>query len=465
MKGVKVNNFNINKFFKSKVTRTIIALTLIYLLFSLYFVNHFFFHTVINGVDVSLKAYDEIDNIIKDYAHDYELELIERKEKSEKIIGKDIELQYNEKNSISKIYHLQNSFKWISSLLKDQKYYVNDLFVYDKNKFEDKVNGLNCLHKEIIQPQNVSFKYSNNSYKIIKEVYGNKINKEKLLDVIKTNILKGEIRVDLHENLCYQNPEYTSSCNKTIKTKNLLNRYVKAKITYLFGSKKEIIEGNSINEWFSVDENLEIAINEIAVMEYVRVLSKKYDTVGVARNFKTSTGKIVEVKGGLYGWKINVDAETKALLQNIKLGKIIEKEPIYSQKAFSRDGNEIGNTYVEINITRQYIWFYKEGRLITQGTIVTGNPNKGHSTKVGTYMLNYKQKWATLRGPGYEAKIIYWMPFYGNIGIHDARWRYSFGGKIYMRNGSHGCVNVPVHIAKTVFENIEKGTPIICYEE
>ena len=59
-------------------------------------------------------------------------------------------------------------------------------------------------------------------------------------------------------------------------------------------------------------------------------------------------------------------------------------------------------------------------------------------------MLNYKQKGATLKGPNYEAEVTYWMPFNGNIGIHDASWRYSFGGEIYKRNGTHGCVNAPI---------------------
>lgn len=80
-------------------------------------------------------------------------------------------------------------------------------------------------------------------------------------------------------------------------------------------------------------------------------------------------------------------------------------------------------------------------------------------------MLNYKDKGATLTGPGYEAGVTYWMPFFGNIGIHDATWRHSFGGQIYKRNGSHGCVNAPLYLAKTIFQNIEDGTPIICYEE
>lgn len=57
------------------------------------------------------------------------------------------------------------------------------------------------------------------------------------------------------------------------------------------------------------------------------------------------------------------------------------------------------------------------------------------------------------------------MLFNVHIGIHDASWWYFFGGDIYKRNGSHGCVNTPLYLAKRIFENIEEGTPIICYEE
>ena len=464
-----MKNVDIKKLFKSKGTGNVIIfialILLIYLLISIYFSKHSFFNTVINGVDVSLKTHEDIELIIRNHVKDYKLQLAERNGEIEEIIGRDIGMVYNEKNSIDKVYPGRSSFKWIISLLTEQKYYVGDLFVYNKENLENKISGLNCLNTDIIEPKNVRFKYTNGSYKVIDEVYGNKIIKDELYEDIEMSILKGVRKLDLNENLCYENPRFTLSSEETFETKNLLNEYVKAKITYKFGSEKETLDGNIISEWLSVNKNLKAVINEIAVMRYVKELSKKYDTVGIARNFKTSLGKIVEVSGGLYGWKINREAETKALLENIKHGNVFEKEPIYTQKALYRAENEIGNTYVEVNITRQHLWFYKNGKLITQGSVITGNPNRGHSTVLGTYMLNYKQKGATLTGPGYEAPVTYWMPFFGNIGIHDASWRYSFGGEIYKRSGSHGCINAPIYLAKTMFDNIKEGTPIICYEE
>ncbi|KAJ52664.1 hypothetical protein BD780_001590 [Clostridium tetanomorphum] len=464
-----MKDINIKKFFKKEVKKNIIILIasiiLIYLLISLYFVNHYFFNTVMNGVDVSLKAHDDVNNIIINYIKDYKLQLIERNGEIEEIIGQDIGMKYNEKNSAHRIYQMKNSLKWISSLIKKQEYYVCDLFVYNKDKLENKINTLKCLNRDIIESQNVSFKYSNGSYEAVKEIYGNKIYKDILNQAIEMSILEGKTKLDLNRNLCYENPQYTLRSDKTFQTNNLLNKYVGTKITYVFGSKNEILDGNIINKWLRIDENLDIVIDKKAVNEYVQGLSKKYDTVGIGRKIKASTNKIVEVKGGFYGWKINCAAEVKVLLENIKLGKALKKEPIYIQKALFRNEDDIGNTYVEINITRQHLWFYKDGKLIIEGSVVTGNPNKGNGTSVGVYMLNYKQKGATLTGPNYNSQVTYWMPFNGNIGIHDASWRHSFGKDIYKRNGSHGCVNTPLHLAKTIFDNIKEGTPIICYEE
>ena len=68
-----------------------------------------------------------------------------------------------------------------------------------------------------------------------------------------------------------------------------------------------------------------------------------------------------------------------------------------------------------------------------------------------------------LVGPGYRTHVDYWMPFNGGIGFHDASWRGSFGGSIYLYSGSHGCINLPTSAAATLYENIEAGCPVLCF--
>ena len=464
MKQIKIMMFS-----KIKIKRNILLLVTstigIYFLISLYFINHFFFHTEINGINVSGKAHDRISSIIINYIKDYELLLLEWDGETEVITSQDIGMKYNRNSTISQVNHMQNPFMWNGSLFKSNRYYIKDLYKYNIALLDNKINILNCLTRKIIEPYNADFKYVNGSYTIVKEINGNKNNRDLLAKVISTYISDGRPKLDLHIMNCYEKPKYTMNSERTLRTKNLLNRYVSARITYRFGGATEQLDGTILHQWFRVDENMKVVILKDEVTKYINTLSKKYDTVGILREFQASTSKKVELQGGLYGWKINRDAETKELIKNIKQAEVIEKEPIYLQKAFSREGNEIGNTYVEINILKQHLWFYKDGKLIVQGSVVTGNPNRGNATVLGVYMVNYLQKNATLTGQNYEAKVTYWMPFFGNMGLHDASWRYCFGGEIYLRNGTHGCVNAPLYLARAIFENIDEGTPVIIYKE
>ena len=441
------------------------AMLLLYLLISFYFTSHFFFSTTINGADVSFKSERQADQSIRRYTENYKLLLIEREGNTDVITGQEAGLEYKNKAYVKEALNEQKALHWIGSFFKKQEFISVNLCFYNENELNLKLNQLNCFKQAKIEPENVSYQYTDGHYQMVKEIYGNRIEKEKLKATVADSLLKGETKLDLDANSCYINPVYTMKSPKAYKTLRHLNKCASTHVTYLFGSKREVVDGNVIQYWIAVDENLDIILDKDKVRAYVKAMSKKYDTVGVKRSFKTSLGTMVDIEGGIYGWKIDQEGETSALAENINSGRILIREPVYIQKAVSRAGNEIGETYVEINITRQHMWFYKDGRLIAQGPVVTGNPNRGNATVTGAYMLNYKQEGAVLSGPGYEAGVQYWMPFYGNIGIHDAKWRRAFGGEIYKKNGTHGCVNAPYYLAKTIYKHIESGIPIICYQE
>ena len=98
-----------------------------------------------------------------------------------------------------------------------------------------------------------------------------------------------------------------------------------------------------------------------------------------------------------------------------------------------------------------------------ESDFVSGNSAKGYDTPAGVYSITYKQRDATLKGENYETPVSYWMPFNKNIGMHDATWRGSFGGTIYLTSGSHGCVNLPLNMAAAIYEYVSTGFPVVCY--
>ena len=78
--------------------------------------------------------------------------------------------------------------------------------------------------------------------------------------------------------------------------------------------------------------------------------------------------------------------------------------------------------------TNQHLYLFWEGEIVLESDFVSGDMTKsGRMTPPGVFGLTYKTRNAVLRGEDYETPVNYWMPFNGNIGMHDATWRSSFG--------------------------------------
>ena len=112
-----------------------------------------------------------------------------------------------------------------------------------------------------------------------------------------------------------------------------------------------------------------------------------------------------------------------------------------------------------VDIESQSVLMLKQGRVWCYSKVVTGQLGT-HDTPKGLYSINSMEKNATLKGPGYSAKVKYWMPFFHGYGLHDLK-RSAYGGSIYTTNGSHGCVNMPEHIAKAIYENAYTGYKVM----
>lgn len=234
-------------------------------------------------------------------------------------------------------------------------------------------------------------------------------------------------------------------------------------ITYQFGDQSEVLDNDRILSWLKEQEDGSVAIDEQQAKAFVKELAEKYDTAYTHRTFHTTAGRDIQITQGDYGWRIDQEAETKHLLELLAAKQSAVCEPIYAQTAAVHAQNDWGTTYVEVSLTDQYLWLYKDGKCILESYFVSGNPNRGHATPKGIYGLTYKTRDAMLSGQGYDSKVKYWMPFNRNVGLHDAPWRKTFGGQIYKSNGSHSCINLPPANAAKIYENVDKNTPVIVY--
>jgi hypothetical protein len=243
-----------------------------------------------------------------------------------------------------------------------------------------------------------------------------------------------------------------------------MNKIASSNIIYEFGEEKEVVDGNLISDWLSVDDNFKVSLDTQGVKTFVDYIGKNYNSFGRVRTFKTSYGDVIKVSGGDYGWWLNRGKEVKELKKMILKGKQEVRKPAYFQTARQYGSDDIGDTYVEINLTAQHLFFYNDGKLILESDFVSGNISKNYGTPTGTYPIQYKENDATLVGEDYSTPVKYWMPFNGNIGLHDASWRHDFGKDIYLTRGSHGCINMPPAKAKKIFQHISRGVAVVVYE-
>lgn len=422
--------------------------------------------TIVDGMDVTGKTAAEVEDAIMEQLKGYKLTINGREDLSESITGEEVGLYAEFDDTLAKAIAAQKPMEWGKYRFGKSVNEVNTdaLIRYNDEMLGEAVDSLSCMDKENMrEPQDAKISdYTSGGYTIIKEDEGTELLEDKVKEAVAAAVMSLAESVDLEEQGCYVSPSITSE-DEALKTAcETMNKYVGARITHQFGDKSETLSGDEIHNWLTVN-GTSVRINEGKATEYVKKLAASYDTAYKAKSLKTSYGKTVSITGGSYGYKINQAKEAATLVSLIKNGEQTSREPEYSQKGASRTGNDYGNTYVEINLTAQHLYFYVKGKLVVQSDFVSGNAAKGWSTPAGAYSITYKQRNATLKGQGYATPVSYWMPFNGGIGLHDANWRKTFGGMIYKTNGSHGCVNLPPAVAKTIYENISAGDPVLCY--
>ena len=422
--------------------------------------------TIVDGMDVTGKTAAEVEDAIMEQLKGYKLTINGREDLSESITGEEVGLYAEFDDTLAKAIAAQKPMEWGKYRFGKSVNEVNTdaLIRYNDEMLGEAVDSLSCMDKENMrEPQDAKISdYTSGGYTIIKEDEGTELLEDKVKEAVAAAVMSLAESVDLEEQGCYVSPSITSE-DEALKTAcETMNKYVGARITYQFGDKSETLSGDEIHNWLTVN-GTSVRINEGKATEYVKKLAASYDTAYKAKSLNTSYGKTVSITGGSYGYKINQAKEAATLVSLIKNGEQTSREPEYSQKGASRTGSDYGNTYVEINLTAQHLYFYVKGKLVVQSDFVSGNAAKGWSTPAGAYSITYKQRNATLKGQGYATPVSYWMPFNGGIGLHDANWRKTFGGTIYKTNGSHGCVNLPPAVAKTIYENISAGDPVLCY--
>lgn len=225
----------------------------------------------------------------------------------------------------------------------------------------------------------------------------------------------------------FQEENNLSITGKTdINTRNLLNSNMTSNDKYI------VVDGTSV---LNVRQSATITSNKLSTV----YKSEVYKIHGSQKDaFKTTWYKI-EYQKGNYGYI---------------------------------SGDYITDSFIKLDISDQNLKLYKNGQVTLNVPVVTGNISKGHNTPLGAYSIGNKLSKDTMGGrihlSKYDAYVDYWIPFIGgSYGFHDADWRTSSqltNKNTYLKNGSHGCVNMITEDAKELYNLVYKNLSVYIVE-
>ena len=439
-------------------------LLLIYLGLAVFFHSHYLPNTTVNSISCGWKTVKDLESANKHLASRYVLTITDRTGQTFSLSGANISYEYDNHGEEKNVLDSQNPFFWPFALFQEQTYTLSTSAQYDKTLAQKAIAELPLFSEEYIQaPSDAYIKMNANGYEIIPEVMGTTLTTNgKVEQLILDALEASETHLVLTDD-CYVNPTRYADCEEIKTATEIMDNYMKATVTYEIEGVQEDLSSEEIFQFLKLHDDFSVTIDTAKIDRFVQQLASKYNTYGDKRAFTTSKGDVITIGGGDYGWVINKKKEAAQILSDLEIGSPVIREPHYEQRAVQSGPNDIGNTYIEVDYTNQHMWVYKEGELLMESDFVSGNMSNGNGSPDGVFKIVYKQRDTILRGEDYASPVSYFLPFAYNVGFHDASWRKSFGKNIYKTSGSHGCINLPADFAKQLYEQVDKGTPVVAY--
>lgn len=437
-----------------------------------FFLWHFLPGTIIEEQDFSLCSGAEVEEYVEKQAEAYELHITGRGEESEIIKGSEIDVKSAGTEGVKALLRQQNVLLWPAAFIEERTLNLTSGVEYDRELLMQKVENLNAVKGEQTEPVSASPVFDGESFVPGGEEKGTAVDKDVLLE--KTAEAVGNMNpvLDLEETGCYKEPQYTSDSPEVKEACEAMNRLCRASITYEL-DEPVVVDKKIISQWLKTDEKMQPSLDRDKVKAWLKEFGKTYDTVGSARSFTTADGRQAKVTGGTYGWEVDEKAELDALVKSIEQGETVKREPIWCEgkTAASHGASDWGDTYVEVDMARQHMWYVKDGSIALEADVVTGEPIPEKETPKGVYSILELKQDKVLKGEiqangqrEYETLVDYWMRVtWTGIGFHDATWQSAFGGEVYKTHGSHGCINMSLSDASALYSMLEIGTPVVIY--
>lgn len=450
----------------------------LFLALALYYQNSFPVNTWINGVYCTGRTVEEVNEELVRTQPGTSFSLVDPEGGTWDIPVSDVDIRPDYTAGLKSYLKQNASFYWLKNLQEPVSSEIApEKYIVDEGRLREYFEALPFVAAEQERGEGVHIRRSREGYYLQDDNSGH-LNREKAFAYLKDCISEGRSVIKMEEGSCYEDLPDSAEDRKQREIWKQICEFTEkcGRISYDMGTETVEISADTAADFLeaepdgscpALDERGLISVRESAVREWVEALALQYDTWGTEREFAATRGDTVTVKYVTYGTQLDTEAEYSYLLEALRgtpdVAGAMPHVPAYTHQGYVRGLDDIGGTYIEIDMTEQKMYYYAEGELTLETDVVTGNTGRRMGTPQGINFVYAKERNRTLRGADYASFVKYWMPVKGNVGIHDASWRSKFGGQIYKTNGSHGCINTPSDIMAELYELAEVGTPVIMF--
>lgn len=450
------------------ITVLLIVILGIYLFQANFFKSHYLPNTTANGTDISSLTKAEAEKVLVAKSAKEQFDIVENGQAWQEIPKSQLGIEYDYGKDLEKILQNQNNYTWVTAYLKTNEQKLSDASLNEESltSFVTTLEkDLTALNKDRKVSTNATIKKGEAGFEIVPEVQGTNLDTKKVIARLKEDLAAGKSSLDLKEFVV----KPTIAADNADLKKNLaeVSTVIDQETAYLINGETITIPKETISSWISYDQkNNQVDLDKEKVRAYVASLGDTYNTSTNSTKFKSTKRGEVTIPAGSYSWTIQTDTETEELYQAILAGQGVNRSPIIAGSA-SVGSPLIGNTYVEVDLQNQHMYFYKNGDLVLDTDIVSGKPTT--LTPPGVNYLWKKERNSILRGTNddgskYAEPVDYWMPIdWTGVGIHDSDWQPAYGGELWKTAGSHGCINTPPAVAAKLYEAIDVGTPVLVF--
>lgn len=428
--------------------------------------------SVINGIYCTGMTPTQVNRILLDNCSIEPLQLTTR-DGDYIIYPEEIKYSIDFSEPLKDVLNAQNPLLWVKYVIHDNVYDINPVVSFDEEMLVSKLDSFELVDDASKKAQ-VRICLTDEGY-ILEDNSEPSIDYERLKTDLIDFLKSGNALFEVDDSY-YSEYLYSQTEKDLISYYEKINSVQERHVAYYFGSEKKTIsaydwavlinnEEKPVKEFNTKDEAqkaLDFAISEEKAVAYIDDFLDEYNTYN-NRYFVTHSKEVVHVTKGNYGNKLNVKKEEEWFKDFVNSkDNNATRVPEYLIEAKYREKNDFGDTFIEVSLDEQHLWYYVDGEIYVDTPITSGSlAHGGTDPRVVYVYTKIPNKW--LNGPTWHNFVKYWVAIQGSIGIHDASWRKEYGGQNYIYNGSHGCINTPLDAMEKIYDKVEIGTPVIVY--